>query len=70
MLLTSAKVIIKFEYTMDYFYNALHENFSDIEFADFSDLEIPDEYRYDPHHLNMDGAEYFTKVLMERYNIK
>ena len=55
---------------MDYFYNALHENFSDIEFADFSDLEIPDEYRYDPHHLNMDGAEYFTKVLMERYNIK
>ena len=70
ILLQCPVLHLDYYYDMDYFYNALRENFSDIEFADFSDLEIPDEYRYDPHHLNKDGAKYFTKVLMERYNIK
>ena len=70
ILLQCPVLHLDYYYDMDYFYHALQENYSDIEFADFSDLEIPDEYRYDPHHLNKDGADYFTKVLMERYDIR
>lgn len=69
ILLQCPVLHLEYYYDMDYFYNALHKEFSDIEFADFSELDIPDEYRYDPHHLNKAGAEYFTKILKERYNI-
>lgn len=70
ILLQCPVLHLDYYYDMDYFYKALHENFSDIEFVDFSNLEIPDEYRYDPHHLNKDGAEYFTNKLIQQYNIR
>jgi hypothetical protein len=54
-------------YDQEYFYQSLKMNFNDIEFWDYSHLNIPDEYRYDAHHLNGEGAKYFTKIFAERY---
>lgn len=69
VLLQCPVLHLDYYYDMDYFYHALHDNFSDIEFADFSNFEVPDDYRYDPHHLNNIGAELFTKELKRIYNI-
>lgn len=61
---------LDYYYDMEYFYGNLKEEFGDIEFVDYSDLDIPFEYRYDAHHLNKNGAVYFTEKLKQQYNIR
>lgn len=57
-------------YDVDYFYKAYNDNFSDVEFADYSRWSIPLDEMYDAHHLNHKGAVRFTKEIKKRYNIK
>jgi hypothetical protein len=56
-------------YDQEYYYRILKTNFGDCEFLDYSHLSIPDEYRYDAHHLNGQGAKYFTKILVEELGL-
>ena len=60
----------EYYYDVDYFYKAYRENFSDIEFADYSKWSIPLDEMYDAHHLNHKGAVRFTNEIKRRYNIK
>jgi hypothetical protein len=57
-------------YDQEHFYHVLKTEFGDCEFLDYSHLDIPNEYRYDAHHLNKNGAKYFTKILAEVLKLK
>lgn len=50
-------------YDQEYYYNAYEQNFSQIELLDYNALDVPDSYRADEHHLNKEGAVFFTKKL-------
>ncbi len=57
-------------YDQDYFYRAYKENFSEIEFYDYSKWPMSDSERWDAHHLNHQGAKRFTKEIMSRFHIQ
>jgi hypothetical protein len=58
-------------YDQDYYYNVLKTKFGDVEFLDYSHLELPNEFRRDAHHLgNKKGSTYFTKVMAERLGLR
>ena len=57
-------------YDLDYYYKAYKENFSEVELLDFSNLEIPNEFRADGSHLNNSGANFFTELIKDSLNIK
>lgn len=57
-------------YNQQYFYKAYNEEFSDVEFLDYSKWPIENRYMYDPHHLNNEGAKIFTDEIKRRFNIK
>lgn len=60
----------EYYYDQTYFYKAYDENFSDIEFIDYSQWDMEDDERYDAHHLNHKGAVRFTREIMNRFHIK
>ena len=60
----------EYYYDQVYFYKAYQENFSDIEFIDYSDWEMKDDERYDAHHLNHKGAIRFTREIMNKFHIR
>lgn len=60
----------EYYYDQDYFYNSYKENFSDVEFIDYSKWPVDPSERYDAHHLNHKGAVRFTKELMRRFNLR
>jgi hypothetical protein len=53
-------------YNQEYYYSILEKEFKDIEYWNYSDLDIPFKFRMDPHHLNKDGAKYFTEIIGRR----
>ncbi len=57
-------------YDQDYFYRAYKENFSDVEFIDYSNWSMDPSELCDAHHLNHKGAIRFTKELKRRLHIK
>lgn len=57
-------------YDQDYFYKSYRENFSDVEFYDYSKWPMSDDERYDAHHLNHKGAVRFTQEIKNRFGIK
>lgn len=57
-------------YDQDYFYKAYKENFSDVEFIDYSKWPMDQSERFDAHHLNHKGAVRFTKEIKNRFHIK
>lgn len=57
-------------YDLDYYHKAYKKNFSEVEFVDFSNLDIPNEYRADGSHLNKQGASYFTELIKDSLKIK
>lgn len=50
-------------YDQSYYYNLYNTKYPDYELLDYSTMVIPDNYRADEHHLNKDGAIFFTKLL-------
>ena len=48
-------------YNQNYYYNAYHKFFKDVELLDYSKYPMNDDERYDAHHLNDKGALKFTK---------
>jgi hypothetical protein len=50
-------------YDHEYYYNVLETDFKNIEYWNYSDLDIPVNFRVDPHHLNKDGARYFSEII-------
>jgi hypothetical protein len=50
-------------YDQDYFFSMYKNYFNDVELLNFRDLELEDSLRYDEHHLNSKGADYFTGFL-------
>ena len=57
-------------YDVDYYHKTYKENFSEVEFLDYSNWELPLEERSDGSHLNRIGAKHFTGELKKRFNIK
>jgi hypothetical protein len=58
-------------YDQEYYYNVLKTKFNDIEYLDYSHLDIPMNFRRDAHHLNTKyGTPYFTQLLAERLGLK
>lgn len=55
---------------VEYWIRAYKENFSDVELLNYSKYKLPLDCYADPHHLNNKGAKMFTKVIMDRFNIK
>ncbi|WP_116126270.1 hypothetical protein [Lewinella sp. IMCC34183] len=51
-------------YDEEYYYATYRDQFSQIELLDYSDLELPDNFREDEHHLNKFGARFFTERLV------
>lgn len=60
----------EYYYNQDYFYKAYQDNFSDVEFVDYSKYPMLNDEYYDAHHLNHKGAVKFTKELINRFHIK
>ena len=56
-------------YDQAYYYNILNMEFGNIEYLNYNNLDIPDNYRADSHHLNSRGAIYFTKTIAERLGL-
>lgn len=52
-------------YDQEYYFHIYDKYFKDVELLNYRDLEIPDSLRYDEHHLNSDGAIWFTKFLYQ-----
>jgi hypothetical protein len=52
-------------YPIDKYYAAYSDNFSWVPLLDYSDWDCPDRYRADEHHLNAEGAKYFTVHLFQ-----
>lgn len=50
-------------YDQDYYQEIYNKFLKEIELLNFRDIEIPDSLRYDEHHLNIEGAIYFTDFL-------
>jgi hypothetical protein len=57
-------------YDQQYYYEIIKNEFSEIELWDYSHLNIPVHYRADPHHLNEEGALYFTKIVEKDVTIQ
>ena len=57
-------------FNQDDYYSAYQEEFSDVEFLDYSDWPVADDERYDAHHLNAKGAVRFTQELKNRFNLQ
>lgn len=66
-------------YDHQMFYDIYYKKFKNIDFLDFSKLNMPDNYYWDINHVNIIGAEYFTNFLANKgiknlirskYNIK
>ncbi|MGJ5641904.1 hypothetical protein [Formosa sp. S-31] len=55
-------------YDTCYFYNQYKTLFINTKFLDYSDWDCPDSYRADEHHLNLVGANAFTKYLYNNIN--
>lgn len=60
----------EYYFNQQYFYQAYHDHFSDIDLYDYSQWPINNKYRYDPHHLNNEGARVFTEELKSRFKIE
>jgi hypothetical protein len=56
-------------YNQEYYYSILEKEFKNIEYWDYSSLDIPLEFRMDAHHLNKTGAKYFTEIIRERLDV-
>lgn len=52
----------EYYYDLEYYYRCIKQ-LGDVNYLDYSRFPIPDSCRYDAHHLNKDGAFYFTKQL-------
>lgn len=50
-------------YDFKEFYQIYHNDFADIDFLDFSKMDISEEYFWDIFHLNDAGADYFSNFL-------
>lgn len=60
----------EFFYDQGYFYRAYKENFSDVEFIDYSKWPMDPSERFDAHHLNHKGAIRFTREIKNRFHIR
>ena len=60
----------EYHYDQDYFYNAYRDNFSEVEFLDYSAWPMSDDERSDEDHLNHKGAVKFTAEIKKRFNIQ
>ena len=62
----------EYYYDQDYYYEQIGKikPSEGIKFLDYSNYPIPDSCRYDAHHLNKDGAEMFTKIIMNRIDVE
>jgi hypothetical protein len=57
-------------YDQEYYYKILKTEFGDVEYWDYSHLDIPVNLRRDAHHLSSEeGASYFTKLIAEQLEL-
>lgn len=57
-------------YDQSFFRKVYKEQFNTIELLDFNDFNIPDSLRADEHHLNAEGAIYFTNYFYKKMHPK
>mgnify|MGYP000453742278 CR=1 FL=1 len=52
-------------YNFGEFYDIYRKDFGNVDFLDFSKMNIPEKYFWDIFHLNDKGADYFSQFLKE-----